>query len=345
MAVATPRKKGVCKRFDCAKGFGFIIPFAQFMDGPGSVFVHFSDIKAQGFKGLAQGEMVEFDIAIQDDGRRKAVNVTGPNGTFVIGPKRRNMNGGAVRNRKRGRSDSAEENGSDATRGGDQSCAPPAKRQKVSSCSNSSPCNQGLSREHSTPDPSPQSPVGVARTECPFDLYLFKKNGPDDGAVPMVVQLATSGDLRRMIRYIANGGDLDERQHWKEIQDHYGFYEKEWEWWNASALMRAANKGDVEMVRLLLWNQADPMLESCYIEDETCTASDFAAKGKNQEIIQMISVANDLWKALNPKCKESARYDHKREKKNKPEREQIKKAIDSLCPNGNTTSNTVNEIS
>merc|ERR1719517_348357 len=73
--------KGVCKRFDAARGFGFI----TCDDSSGDVFVHFSEIKAQGFKTLNEGESVEFEVIVQDDGRRKAVNVTGPNGDYVKG--------------------------------------------------------------------------------------------------------------------------------------------------------------------------------------------------------------------------------------------------------------------
>merc|ERR1719216_494073 len=76
--------KGVCKKFDSSKGFGFI----TVDDGSGDVFVHYSEIQAQGFKSLAEGELVEFEIVIQDDGRRKAVHVTGPNGVNVQGQKR-----------------------------------------------------------------------------------------------------------------------------------------------------------------------------------------------------------------------------------------------------------------
>merc|ERR1719211_793448 len=76
--------KGVCKKFDSSKGFGFI----TVDDGSGDVFVHYSEIQAQGFKSLAEGESVEFEIVIQDDGRRKAINVTGPNGSNVQGQKR-----------------------------------------------------------------------------------------------------------------------------------------------------------------------------------------------------------------------------------------------------------------
>merc|ERR1719462_581228 len=72
---------GVVKRFNAAKGFGFI----TCDDGSGDVFVHFSEIKAQGFKTLGEGEKVEFQVMFQDDGRRKAAFVTGPDGAFVKG--------------------------------------------------------------------------------------------------------------------------------------------------------------------------------------------------------------------------------------------------------------------
>ena len=85
--------KGVCKKFDSSKGFGFI----TVDDGSGDVFVHYSEIQAQGFKSLAEGELVEFQIVTQEDGRRKAVRVTGPNGVNVQGQKRPPFNGGGSR--------------------------------------------------------------------------------------------------------------------------------------------------------------------------------------------------------------------------------------------------------
>jgi len=58
------------KWFNDAKGFGFISQD----DGP-DVFVHFSSIQGDGFKSLAEGERVTFDV---EDGPKglQASNVT-----------------------------------------------------------------------------------------------------------------------------------------------------------------------------------------------------------------------------------------------------------------------------
>ena len=52
------RTTGTVKWFNDAKGFGFITP----ADGTKDCFVHHTAIQGQGFKTLAEGEQVEFDI-------------------------------------------------------------------------------------------------------------------------------------------------------------------------------------------------------------------------------------------------------------------------------------------
>lgn len=51
------RKRGTVKFFNESKGFGFITP----LDGSKDCFVHFSAIKGDGFKTLAEGDTVEFE--------------------------------------------------------------------------------------------------------------------------------------------------------------------------------------------------------------------------------------------------------------------------------------------
>ena len=52
------RTTGTVKWFNDAKGFGFITP----ENGEKDCFVHHSAIQGQGFKSLAEGEKVEFDL-------------------------------------------------------------------------------------------------------------------------------------------------------------------------------------------------------------------------------------------------------------------------------------------
>lgn len=65
--------QGTVKWFNESKGFGFITR----ADGGEDVFVHFSAIAADGFKTLAEGQNVSFDVEQDPKDARKfrAVNV------------------------------------------------------------------------------------------------------------------------------------------------------------------------------------------------------------------------------------------------------------------------------
>ena len=62
---------GTVKWFNEAKGFGFITP----EDGSKDLFVHFSNIAADGYKTLPEGATVTFE-ARQGQKGPEAVNVT-----------------------------------------------------------------------------------------------------------------------------------------------------------------------------------------------------------------------------------------------------------------------------
>ena len=59
--------KGTVKWFNDSKGYGFI----RQQEGE-DVFVHFSAIQAEGFRTLAEGEEVEFEVLESERGRQAA---------------------------------------------------------------------------------------------------------------------------------------------------------------------------------------------------------------------------------------------------------------------------------
>jgi cold shock CspA family protein len=75
--------RGHVKWFDVKKGYGFIEP----ADGSDPVFVHQSNIYAQGFRSLGDGEAVEFETQVTS-GKVSAKLVSGPEGAFVRGAPR-----------------------------------------------------------------------------------------------------------------------------------------------------------------------------------------------------------------------------------------------------------------
>ena len=59
---------GTVKWFDDSKGYGFIASD----DGGDDLFVHFSAIKASGFKTLTENQKVSFDVTTGPKGKRAA---------------------------------------------------------------------------------------------------------------------------------------------------------------------------------------------------------------------------------------------------------------------------------
>lgn len=84
--------KGTVKWFNARAGFGFIE-----CSGDDDIYVHFSGIHADDpdntFQTLADGEEVEFRVETTDEGRKRAVHVTGPDGTRPKGRQRRRRRG------------------------------------------------------------------------------------------------------------------------------------------------------------------------------------------------------------------------------------------------------------
>ena len=60
---------GTVKWFNDSKGFGFIS-----QEDADDVFVHHTSIQAEGFKSLAEGDKVEFEL-VKDEKGFKATNV------------------------------------------------------------------------------------------------------------------------------------------------------------------------------------------------------------------------------------------------------------------------------
>jgi CspA family cold shock protein len=62
--------RGTVKWFNDTKGFGFVTP----ADGSADVFVHHTSIQSEGYRSLAEGAEVEFEVVEGEKGP-KATNV------------------------------------------------------------------------------------------------------------------------------------------------------------------------------------------------------------------------------------------------------------------------------
>ena len=62
---------GKVKFFDEMKGYGFITP----SDGTKDVFVHMSDLQAQGLSSLSENQDVEYSLT-EERGKTKATDIT-----------------------------------------------------------------------------------------------------------------------------------------------------------------------------------------------------------------------------------------------------------------------------
>lgn len=81
--LSTARQTGQVLWYDANRGYGFIGT-----DGGDQYFVHQTAIRTSGFRSLKQSETVEFRIDYDDRGRTVAMDVTGPQGTAVLGSPR-----------------------------------------------------------------------------------------------------------------------------------------------------------------------------------------------------------------------------------------------------------------
>lgn len=67
MGIKNGKTQGTVKWFNDAKGYGFIT-----REGGPDVFCHFSAISGQGFKSLAEGDKVEFEVVAGQKGPQAA---------------------------------------------------------------------------------------------------------------------------------------------------------------------------------------------------------------------------------------------------------------------------------
>ena len=67
--------EGTVKWFNGTKGYGFITNSETGEKDGEDLFVHFSEIKMDGFKTLDEGQAVSFDVTTGQNGKLQASNV------------------------------------------------------------------------------------------------------------------------------------------------------------------------------------------------------------------------------------------------------------------------------
>ncbi len=64
--------KGTVKWFNAAKGYGFIAPD----DGSKDAFVHISAVERAGLTSLAEGQLVQYELQVGQNGKSSAENLS-----------------------------------------------------------------------------------------------------------------------------------------------------------------------------------------------------------------------------------------------------------------------------
>ncbi len=64
--------KGTVKWFNAAKGYGFIAPD----DGSKDAFVHISAVERAGLTSLAEGQRVQYELQVGQNGKSSAENLS-----------------------------------------------------------------------------------------------------------------------------------------------------------------------------------------------------------------------------------------------------------------------------
>jgi CspA family cold shock protein len=71
MTEGSSKTHGTVKWFNPTKGYGFIAPAT----GGKDVFVHISAVQKAGFRNLNEGQVLDFEVEEQQNGRAAAINL------------------------------------------------------------------------------------------------------------------------------------------------------------------------------------------------------------------------------------------------------------------------------